>query len=48
MPLVAPPVRGLALVSFPQLGDEHVPDAPFHLCGNNLQAPHAIVAMLSP
>ena len=47
MPLVAPPVRGLALGALPQLGHEHVSDAPFHLCGNKLQAAHAIVAMLS-
>ena len=29
MPLVAPPVRGFALVALPQLGDEY-------LCGNQI------------
>ena len=34
VPLVAPPVRGFALISFPQLGDEHVAGPPLHLRGN--------------
>ena len=35
MPLVAPPVHGLALVALPELGDKHVPD----LCLSTSESP---------